>query len=244
GPDGSLHWKCGARLESRCAEGEKRAMSSKMILVAGLGMLIAMPQTIAGVGAMQDPDKPKQEEPKKEPPPKQEKPKEKPPKPPKPSDQPKPEKPKGEPDKPAKPPDRPAKQDERAKQDEKQRQKQAEDARKSQDKAQKQEQKEQRDARQPSSDRSSARATAQARPSGKGRKIEEVKFRQHFGREHHFHVGHIDSGRRFVYSGYSFELVEVWPAGWGYNDDCYIEEDGDDYYLIDLVHPGARVLVI
>ena len=50
--------------------------------------------------------------------------------------------------------------------------------------------------------------------------------------------------RRFRYSGYWFEVVEVWPAGWSFDDDCYIAEDGDDYYLIDVVHPEIRVLVI
>jgi len=50
--------------------------------------------------------------------------------------------------------------------------------------------------------------------------------------------------RRFQYSGYSFELVEVWPAEWSYDDECYIEEEGDDYYLVDVVHPEIRVLVV
>jgi hypothetical protein len=39
-------------------------------------------------------------------------------------------------------------------------------------------------------------------------------------------------------------VVEVWPARWSFDDDCYIEEDGDDYYLVDTVHPEIRVLVV
>ena len=34
----------------------------------------------------------------------------------------------------------------------------------------------------------------------------------------------------FHYGGYWFQVVDVWPAGWPYEDDCYLEEDGDDYY--------------
>ena len=50
--------------------------------------------------------------------------------------------------------------------------------------------------------------------------------------------------QRFHYGGYWFEVVNAWPAGWSYEDDCYIEEDGDDYYLVDFIHPEFRILVI
>ena len=87
-----------------------------------------------------------------------------------------------------------------------------------------------------------ARASRQ-RPSEKGTKIPSEKFRSSFGREHHFRVARRDD-RRFQYSGYWFEIVEAWPVGWSYDDDCYIAEDGDDYYLVDVVHPEMRVLVV
>jgi hypothetical protein len=29
-----------------------------------------------------------------------------------------------------------------------------------------------------------------------------------------------------------------------FEDDCYIEQDGADYYLVDVVRPEIRVLVI
>lgn len=83
------------------------------------------------------------------------------------------------------------------------------------------------------------------RASGKGQRIPQEKFRASFGREHHFRVARGGGdNRRFQYSGYWFEVVEVWPAGWSFDDDCYIEEDGDDYYLVDVVHPEIRVVVI
>jgi hypothetical protein len=75
------------------------------------------------------------------------------------------------------------------------------------------------------------------------RRIPEESFRVSFGREHHFRVARRDD-RRFEYGGYGFEYVDAWPSGWSYDDDCYIEQDGDDYYLVDPRHPGVRVLVV
>ena len=81
--------------------------------------------------------------------------------------------------------------------------------------------------------------------SGKGQRIPQERFRDNFGREHHFRVARSGGdNRRFRYSGDWFEVVEVWPAGWSFDDDCYIEQDGDDYYLVDVVRPEIRVLVI
>jgi len=75
------------------------------------------------------------------------------------------------------------------------------------------------------------------------RRIPPERFQANFGREHHFRVQR-RGDRRFQYGGYQFEVVEVWPVGWSYDDDCYLEEDGDDYYLVDVVHPEVRVLVV
>jgi hypothetical protein len=85
--------------------------------------------------------------------------------------------------------------------------------------------------------------TSQA-ANGKGQRIPPQKFQASFGSGHHFHVRHLENGRRFQYGGYWFEMVEVWPAGWSYGDECYIDEDGDDYYLVDVYHPELRVMVI
>jgi hypothetical protein len=165
----------------------------------------------------QEPDskeKPKQEEPRKQPPPK----------------------PKQEPEDKSKqeqaPQPKQPKPDERQQQDDKERQKQQKEQAKRENNRPPQQQKAPPDNRK------------QAVAQGKGQRIPQEKFRASFGPEHHFRVARSGTDRRFQYRGYWFEVVEVWPAGWSFDDDCYIEEDGDDYYLVDVVHPEIRVLVI
>jgi DNA mismatch repair ATPase MutL len=85
-----------------------------------------------------------------------------------------------------------------------------------------------------------------AQPSGHGGggRIPDDRFHAHFGREHHFHVGHpqIVEGRpHFEYGGYSFIIVQAWPADWGYDDDVYIVDGGGVYYLCDVAHPGVQL---
>lgn len=78
------------------------------------------------------------------------------------------------------------------------------------------------------------------------RRIADEHFREHFGREHHFAVRHVTvvEGRpRFEYGGYRFEIVQSWPAGWAYSDDCYIDFVDGEYYLFNLRHPGVRIAV-
>jgi hypothetical protein len=81
-----------------------------------------------------------------------------------------------------------------------------------------------------------------------GQRIPEDKFRAHFGREHHFHVERArvvnQSQPVVMYEGYSFEMVDPWPADWSYDDDCYIDYVDNDYYLFDVAHPGIRIAVI
>jgi hypothetical protein len=79
--------------------------------------------------------------------------------------------------------------------------------------------------------------------SREGRPIPEETFRRQFGREHHFHVARRDD-RRFRYGGYWFEYAEPWPGDWDYDDDVYVDKIDDEYYLIDPIHPGNRILVI
>lgn len=84
-----------------------------------------------------------------------------------------------------------------------------------------------------------------AHPGGKGGHIPDDKFRSHFGRGHSFRAqGVIVSGQpQFSYSGYTFELVDAWPAEWAYTDDCYIDYIDGEYFLFDLFHPGVRIAV-
>lgn len=91
---------------------------------------------------------------------------------------------------------------------------------------------------------------AQAQPEragkGKGGHIPDDKFRAQFGRSHTFRATQvIVRGRpQFQYGGYNFELVDAWPAGWAYTDECYIDYIDGEYFLIDLLHPGMQIAVI
>jgi hypothetical protein len=75
------------------------------------------------------------------------------------------------------------------------------------------------------------------------RRISEQEFHQHFGHEHQFHVTRSDD-RRFSYGGYYWVYNDPWPSGWAYTDDVYVDEIDGEYYLIDPVHPGIRLLII
>lgn len=78
------------------------------------------------------------------------------------------------------------------------------------------------------------------------RRIDDEHFRAHFGHDHHFAIRHVTivEGRpHFAYGGYNFGIVEPWPAGWSYNDNCYIDFVDGGYYLFNLRHPGVRISV-
>jgi hypothetical protein len=193
----------------------------KIILSSILALAIA-----GSPVATQEPDekeKPKQQEPKKQPEPKAKPAQE-------PDDKPKP-KPKPQ-QEPAPPPKQQKPDEKQQQQDEKERQKQQKEQAK-------------KEKNRPAQDQTAPQNSRKQQASGKGQRIPPEKFRSSFGREHHFRVARSGGdNRRFQYSGYWFEVVEVWPAGWSFDDDCYIEEDGDDYYLVDVVHPEIRILVI
>lgn len=91
-------------------------------------------------------------------------------------------------------------------------------------------------------------AGEQGRPGNhRGARIPQERFRASFGREHHFHVERAriinQAQPEFIYSGYTFQLAQPWPAEWSYDDDCYVDYVDDDYYLFDAYHPGFRILV-
>jgi hypothetical protein len=87
-----------------------------------------------------------------------------------------------------------------------------------------------------------------ARPAGKSVHIPDPKFKASFGRQHSFKVNQViqrttvvPGQTQFVYSGYTFVILDPWPAEWLFTDDCYIDYVDDDYFLFDAFHPGIRV---
>jgi hypothetical protein len=80
-----------------------------------------------------------------------------------------------------------------------------------------------------------------------GKHIPDDKFRSSFGRQHTFKVQRtqiVNSPQPVVvYGGYSFQLVDAWPAEWAFDDDCYIEYVDGQYFLFDAFHPEVRVAV-
>ena len=78
----------------------------------------------------------------------------------------------------------------------------------------------------------------------RGGHIPDDKFRAHFGRQHTFVVNHptiVEGQPRFRYSGYWFTIVDVWPVGWAYTDQVYVDFIDGEYFLFDVLHPGVQV---
>jgi hypothetical protein len=78
----------------------------------------------------------------------------------------------------------------------------------------------------------------------RGGRIPDDKFRAHFGRQHTFVVNRptiVGGQPRFQYGGYSFVIVDAWPVGWAYTDQCYIDYIDGQYFLFDLLHPGVQI---
>jgi hypothetical protein len=131
--------------------------------------------------------------------------------------------------KPAREQETPKQEDAKPSKDEKKQQQEQEKQEKQEQKPQKSEQTTQRD---------------QHADNKQGGRIPDDKFRSHFGQQHKFVINHptVVSGQpRFQYGGYWFNIVDVWPVGWAYTDDCYIDYIDGEYFLFDLVHPGVRV---
>jgi DNA mismatch repair ATPase MutL len=76
--------------------------------------------------------------------------------------------------------------------------------------------------------------------------IPDVKFRAQFGRQHRFAIQRttVEGQPGFQYGGYSFVIVDTWPADWAYTDDCYIDYVDGEYFLFDLLHPGIQVALV
>jgi hypothetical protein len=83
-----------------------------------------------------------------------------------------------------------------------------------------------------------------SRAAGKSAHIPDEKFRASFGRQHTFAVSRpviVEGQPRFQYAGYWFEIVDPWPVGWAYTDNCYIDFVDGEYFLFDVLHPGVRI---
>ena len=81
----------------------------------------------------------------------------------------------------------------------------------------------------------------------RGGHIPDDKFRAHFGRQHTFKMQRptvVEGQPTFQYGGYSFVLVDMWPAGWAYTDECYIDYVDGEYFLLDLAHPDVRLAIV
>jgi hypothetical protein len=87
---------------------------------------------------------------------------------------------------------------------------------------------------------------AEHAPADQHGRIPDDKFRANFGREHAFTVHRtiVDGQPRFQYGGYSFNIVDAWPVGWSYTDQCYVDYIDGQYFLIDLAHPGVRLALV
>lgn len=85
-------------------------------------------------------------------------------------------------------------------------------------------------------------------PAGRHARIPDNDFKAHFGRPHSFAVRQVVTTTRivpnqtqFAYGGYTFIFLDPWPDDWAPTDDCYIDYMDDQYFLIDLAHPGVRI---
>ncbi|MFZ0813982.1 MAG: hypothetical protein WAM78_00615, partial [Candidatus Sulfotelmatobacter sp.] len=81
----------------------------------------------------------------------------------------------------------------------------------------------------------------------RGGHIPDDKFRASFGRQHTVVINRpviVEGQPRFQYGGYWFNIVDAWPVGWAYTDQCYIDYVDGEYFLFDLLHPGARVAIV
>jgi hypothetical protein len=86
------------------------------------------------------------------------------------------------------------------------------------------------------------------RPAGRSARIPDNDFKAHFGRPHSFAVRQVVTTTRivpnqtqFAYGGYTFIFLDPWPDDWTPTDDCYIDYEDGEYFLIDLAHPGVRI---
>jgi len=76
-----------------------------------------------------------------------------------------------------------------------------------------------------------------------GMRIPEHQFRSKFGRQHTFQIQHVN-GNRFQTGGFVFEVIDVWPPVFSFDDPFFIDEIDEQFFLFDVNHPGVRTLVV
>jgi hypothetical protein len=76
-----------------------------------------------------------------------------------------------------------------------------------------------------------------------GGRIPQKQFRANFGPQHPFQVRGLN-GNRFQAGGFLFEVVEVWPTFWSFDDFFFIDQINEQFFLFDTNHPGTRLLLI
>jgi len=92
-----------------------------------------------------------------------------------------------------------------------------------------------------------SRQHAERSADHRGGRIPDEKFRAQFGRQHTFNVNRTTTAQGqpgFQYEGYSFAIVDTWPADWSYSDEYYVDSVDGEYFLFDLLHPGVGVAII
>jgi len=129
----------------------------------------------------------------------------------------------------------------------KQEQKQDKSEQQDQKQEQKQEQKEEKHAQnEQQKDQNNQSEKMKAEPVRQAGRIPDDQFHAHFGKQHRFHIARpvvVDGAPRFEYGGYTFVLVNPWPAGWLYTDAFYIDFIDGVYYLCDPLHPEVMIAV-
>jgi hypothetical protein len=92
----------------------------------------------------------------------------------------------------------------------------------------------------------------QQRGGYNGYQIPEDSYRGYFGPDHSFRMNSypvtmVGGYPRIQYGGYSFSVVDPWPEYWSNNwydnDDMYIDNSGDGYYLYNRSYPQDRVAI-
>ena len=74
-------------------------------------------------------------------------------------------------------------------------------------------------------------------------RIPERQFRSRFGRQHTFQIQQLN-GNRFQAGGFIFEIVDVWPSVFSFDDPFFIDEIDEQFFLFDVNQPGVRTLVV